>query len=94
MGVVDLAVDAIASVTTRQQLADLFARSHGSLGLKPLIVAVDFDRNRVGKTLVSIETSGVSLGAREIYLDPAYAAVRQAQLAHVARLFRVAGLLW
>ena len=84
-------MDAIAAVETRQQLVDLFARSHGALGMKPIIVGVDPDRNQVGKTLVTIETSGVSLGAREFYLEPAYAPVRQAQLAHVARLLRVAG---
>ena len=84
-------LDAIAAVETRQQLVDLFARSHGSLGLKPIIVGVDFDRNQVGKTVVSIETSGLSLGAREFYLEAAYAPVRQAQLAHIARLLRIAG---
>ena len=84
-------LDAIAAVETRQQLVDLFARSHGGLGLKPLLVTVDFDRNQIGRTVVSIETSGLSLGAREFYLEAAYAPVRQAQLAHVARLLRIAG---
>lgn len=84
-------LDAIAAVETRQQLVDLFARSHASLGLKPLLVTVDFDRHRVGRTLVSIETSGLSLGAREFYLEDAYAPIRQAQLAHIARLLRIAG---
>jgi putative endopeptidase len=84
-------LDAIAAVTNRQQLIDHFARSHGGFLLKPIIVGVDFDRNQVGKTIVSIETSGLSLGAREFYLDEAYAPVRQAQLAHIARLLAVAG---
>ena len=84
-------LDAIAAVATRQQLVDLFARSHDGLGLKPIVVGVDFDRNQVGKTVVSIETSALSLGAREFYLEPAYAPVRQAQLAHIARLLRIAG---
>ncbi|MFN8092689.1 MAG: M13 family metallopeptidase [Vicinamibacteria bacterium] len=84
-------LDAIAAVETRQQLVDLFARSHGGLCLKPLIVTVDFDRNRVGRTVASVQTSGLSLGAREFYLEPGYAPVREAQLAHVARLLRTAG---
>ena len=84
-------LDAIAAVATRQQLVLLFARSHGALGAKPLAVAVDFDRHRIGKTLVAIETAGLSLGAREFYLEPAYAPVREAQLAHVARLLKIAG---
>ena len=70
-------LDAIAAVTNRQQLIDLFARNHGGLLLKPIIVGVDFDRNQVGKTIVSIETSGLSLGARDFYLEPAYAPVRR-----------------
>jgi len=84
-------LDAIAAVTSRQQLVDLFARSHGRPGLKPIVVSVDFDHNQVGRALVSIETSGLSLGARELYLEPAYAPVREAQKAHIARLFRIAG---
>ena len=84
-------LDAIAAVTSRQQLIDFFARNHGGFLLKPIIVGVDFDRNQVGKTIVSIETSGLSLGAREFYLDEAYAPVRQAQVAHVARLLAIAG---
>jgi len=84
-------LDAIAAVATRQQLVDLFARSHGGLGLKPLVVDADFDRNKPGRTIVGIQTSGLSLGAREFYLEPDYAPVRQAQLAHVARLLRIAG---
>ena len=84
-------LDAIAAVATRQQLVDLFARSHGGLGLKPLVVDAEFDRNKPGRTIVGIETSRLSLGAREFYLEPDYAPVRQAQLAHVARLLRIAG---
>lgn len=85
-------LDAIAAVTNRQQLIDLFARSHGGFLLKPIVVGVDFDRNQVDKTIVNIQTSGLSLGAREFYLDDSYAPVRQAQRAHIARLLATAGL--
>ncbi len=84
-------LDAIAAVTDRQQLVDLFARSHGGLLLKPIIVGVDIDRNQVDKTIVNIETSGLSLGAREYYLDPGYAPILKAQREHIARLLAIAG---
>jgi predicted metalloendopeptidase len=38
-------LDAIAAVANRAQLVELFARSHGALGLRPLSISVDFDRN-------------------------------------------------
>ena len=84
-------LDAIAAITNREQLTDLFARSHGGLLPKPIIVGVDFDRNQVKQTIVSIETSGVSLGARDYYIEPAYAPVLKAQREHIARLLAIAG---
>ena len=84
-------LDAIAAVGNRKQLVELFARSHGSFGLKPILIGVDFDRNQVNKTVVSVETSGLSLGARELYLDPAYEPVLEAQRAHIAKLLAIAG---
>ena len=84
-------LDAIGAVGSREQLVDLFARSHGTFGLKPILIGVDFDRNQIDKTVVSVETSGLSLGARELYLEPAYAPVLDAQRAHIARLLAIAG---
>ena len=84
-------LDAIAAVSTREQLVDLFARNHGALGLRPLVVGVDFDRNVKDTARPSIDISGLTLGAREFYLEPAYAPVRQLQLAHMGRLLKVAG---
>jgi putative endopeptidase len=84
-------LDAIAAVSTREQLVDLFARNHGALGLRPLVVGVDFDRNVKDTALPSIDISGLTLGAREFYLEPAYAPVRKLQLAHMGRLLKVAG---
>lgn len=82
---------AIDAVKTRGQLLDLFARNHGAVGAKPLVVGVDFDRNRIKRTIVSIDIAPLSLGARELYLEPPYAPVRDAQRAHIARLLKAAG---
>ncbi|WP_271679813.1 M13 family metallopeptidase [Thermomonas mangrovi] len=84
-------LDAIDAVSTHQQLIDLFARTHGAIGLRAITVAVDADRNMVGKMRPSIETSAVVLGAREFYLEPAYAPLRQAQQAHIARMLTIGG---
>ena len=84
-------LDAIDAVSTHQQLIDLFARTHGGIGLRAITVAVDADRNMVGKMRPSIETSAVVLGAREFYLEPAYAPLRQAQQAHIARMLTIGG---
>ncbi|MCC7097143.1 MAG: M13 family metallopeptidase [Thermomonas sp.] len=84
-------LDAIDALSTHQQLIDLFARSHGGIGLRAITVAVDADRNMVGKMRPSIETSTVVLGAREFYLEPAYAPLRQAQQAHIARMLKLGG---
>ncbi|MEF8718544.1 MAG: M13 family metallopeptidase [Candidatus Accumulibacter necessarius] len=84
-------LDAIAAVGNRQQLADLFARNHGRLGLKPITVGIDFDRNRARTTIVNIETGALALGSRDLYLDPAYAPILEAQRAHITRLLKIAG---
>lgn len=84
-------LDAIAAVGNRDQLVDLFARNHGALGLRPLVIGVDFDRNVKDTARPSIDISGLTLGARDFYLEPAYAPVRQLQLAHIGRLLKVAG---
>lgn len=84
-------LDAIDALSTHQQLIDLFARTHGAIGLRAITVAVDADRNMVGKMRPSIETSAVVLGAREFYLEPAYAPLRQAQQAHIARMLTIGG---
>ena len=84
-------LDAIQAVTSRDQLLGLFARNHGALGLRAFVVDVDFDRNEVGKVRPSIDIMPLTLGAREFYLDAAYAPVRTAQRAHIARLLQVAG---
>ena len=84
-------LDAIAAVGNRQQLVDLFARNHGRLGLKPITISVDADRNRVRTTIVNIETGALGLGSRDLYLDPAYAPILEAQRAHIARLLKITG---
>jgi len=84
-------LDAIDAVSSHAQLIDLFARNHGAIGMRPLAVDVDADRNIVGKMRPSIGVSGLTLGARDFYLEPAYAPVRQAQLAHIARLLEIGG---
>lgn len=82
---------AIDAVATREQLIDLFARNHSGLGLRPLSVSIDMDRNQVGITRPSIEISKLSLGARDFFLEPAYAPLLAAQAAHIARLLALAG---
>ncbi len=82
---------AIDAVTNSEQLIELFARNHRGLGLRPIAVSVDMDRNIVGKTRPSIEISKLSLSARDFYLEPAYAPLREAQAAHIARLLGLAG---
>ncbi len=84
-------LDAIAAVASRDQLVELFARSHGALGLRPLSISVDFDRNVKDTARPAIDISGLTLGARDFYLEPDYAPVRQLQLAHIGRLLKVAG---
>lgn len=84
-------LDAIDAVTNRDQLVDLFAKNHGALGLRPLTVGVDFDRNIKDKARPSIDIGGLTLGAREFYLEPAYAPVRELQRTHIARLLKIAG---
>lgn len=84
-------LDAIAAVTNRDQLVDLFARNHGALGLRALSIGVDFDRNVKDTARPSIDISGLTLGARDFYLEPAYAPVRQLQQAHMGRLLTLAG---
>lgn len=84
-------LDAIAAITSREQLIDLFARNHRGLGLRPISVSVDMDRNLVGKTRPSIEISKLSLSARDFYLEPTYAPLLEAQAAHIARLLALAG---
>lgn len=84
-------LDAIAAVANRSQLVDLFAKNHGAIGLRPLAIGVDFDRNLKDQMRPSIDISGLTLGARDFYLEPAYAPVRQLQLAHIERLLKVAG---
>ncbi len=84
-------LDAIAAVANRDQLVELFAKNHGALGLRPLAIGVDFDRNVKDTARPSIDISGLTLGARDFYLEPAYAPVRQLQLAHIGRLLKVAG---
>jgi putative endopeptidase len=84
-------LDAIGAVTNRDQLVKLFAKNHGALGLRPLSIAMDFDRNVKDTARPSIDISGLTLGAREFHLEPAYAPVRELQRAHIARLLKVAG---
>lgn len=84
-------LDAIAAVANREQLIGLFAKNHGALGLRPLAIGVDPDRNVKDTMRPTIDIGGLSLGARDFYLDPAYAPVRQLQLAHMGRLLKVAG---
>ena len=82
---------AIEAVTTREQLIELFARNHSGLGLHPIAVSIDMDRNLVGKTRPSIEISKLSLSARDFYLEPAYGPLLAAQAAHIARVLDLAG---
>lgn len=84
-------LDAIAAVSTPDQLLALFASNHGGIGLRPLRVEVDSDRNQKDTMRPSIGIGGLLLGAREFYLEPAYAPVREAQRAHMARLLAIAG---
>ena len=70
---------------TATSWSDLFAKNHGALGLRPLAIGVDFDRNVKDTARPSIDISGLTLGARDFYLEPAYAPVRQLQLAHIGR---------
>lgn len=84
-------LDAIAAVTTKEQLVALFAKNHNALGIRPILVNVDFDRNRVGIVRPSLETMPPLLGARELYLEPPYAPVRDAYSAHISRMLALAG---
>ncbi len=84
-------LDAIDAVTTTEQLIALFAAHHAGLGVKPIAIGVDFDRTRKDAAIVSVRSGGPLLGSRELYLEPAYAPIREAYQAHIARLLAIAG---
>lgn len=84
-------LDAIAAIHNPEQLLAVFANNHAGLGLRPISVSVDSDRNQKDTMRPAIGIGGLLLGAREFYLEPAYAPVREAQRAHIARLLAIAG---
>ena len=84
-------LQAIDAVADRDQLLALFARNHGAIGARAIVIGVDFDRNEVGKVRPSIDIAPLLLGAREFYLEAPYAPLREARVAHIARLLALAG---
>jgi len=82
----------IREIKDRTALADMLAENLSGLGTSPLRVGWDFDRKRVNKTLVSLSTGGLSLPARELYLEAGAAPIRKLYLKHIARVFKLAGL--
>lgn len=83
--------DRISAISDRTQLADLLAANNASLGGKPIAISTEFDRKQVNKMVLSIEVGGLSVGAREIYTEPAYEGIRTQLRQHMARLFTLAG---
>lgn len=85
-------LDRIQAIEDRTALADLLADNLGGLGAAPLGVSSGFDRRVVDKALPSIATGGLSMPARELYLETDAEAVRKLYSAHLARMFKLAGL--
>ncbi len=84
-------LDRIAAVTTRRQLEDLLASHVTGVGVEPIDIGLGFDRKQVNAMIVTISVGGLSLPAREFYLEPQFEPVRKLCLGHVARALQLAG---
>lgn len=84
--------DRINAISDRTQLADLLAANNAGLGGTPIRISADFDRKHVNTMVLSIGVGGLSVGAREVYLEPAYEPIRKQLREHMARMFTLAGL--
>nr|WP_298131206.1 M13 family metallopeptidase [uncultured Pseudoxanthomonas sp.] len=85
-------LDRINAITDRTRLADVLAENNAGLGARPIGLSADFDRKRVNTMVLSIEVGGLSVGAREVYIDPGYAPVRTQLREHIARMFALADI--
>lgn len=85
-------LDQIRAIANRTQLADMLAANNARLGASPIGVSIDFDRKQLNTMLLSIETGGLSVSVRELYLEPAYEPIRKQLGEHMARMFTLAGM--
>lgn len=85
-------LDRIERIENRTALADLLADNHSGLGAVPLSVSAGWDRRRVDKMLVTIGTGGLSMPAREFYLEPGADPIRKLYREHLVRVFKLAGM--
>lgn len=85
-------LDNISAVSDRDALADMLAENLSGVGGAPLKVGFEFDPKHTNKALTAISTGGMSLPARELYLEANYEQVRKAYREHVTRLFLLANM--
>jgi len=85
-------LDKIRAVSDRDTLADMLAENLSGLGGSPLRIGFEFDLKHANKSLTAISTGGMSLPAREMYLEANYEPVRKAYHEHLARLFKMANM--
>ena len=85
-------LDRVAAIATREQLARELARNNGGLGATPIATGVGFDRKQVDQMLVEIGVSGLSMPAREYYLEAAAEPLRKLHREHMARMLALAGV--
>ena len=85
-------LEKISRISDRNALADMLADNLSDLGGSPLAVNFELDRKHINTPMVAISTGGMSLPARELYLEASYEPVRKAYHDHLVRLFNMAGI--
>ena len=85
-------LDKINALAGRGALADMLAENLFDIGASPIAVEFEFDRKQVNRSMIAIGTGGMSLPAREMYLEANYEPVRKLYREHLTRMFALTGM--
>lgn len=85
-------LDRIQALNNRTALADLLADNLSGIGAVVMGTLSSSDKAHKDKMMVTVATAGMSLPARDLYLEDEYAPVRKLFVEHVARVFQLAGM--
>ena len=85
-------LDAIAAISTRQDLSKAIARGNREGGPSPIRMGVSQDLKDPTKMTASLVQSGLGMPNRDYYLESKFAPQRAEYEAHIARLLALSGV--
>jgi len=84
----------IGAIKSKGELINAFANADLDASASPVRLGVDLDRKNPDQYLVSLNVGGLGLPDKDYYVNPdaRFVAIREAYLAHIARMLAFAGV--